>query len=229
MSALIIILIIFLCFPFVITIDAWAKSRRSRSLADILAGRGEINALNSKYLTCSIAFMCGCLCYSLMPGNDTLIFEPEWNNPYSFFSIAFTIAALAVGYMAAVNNIAKNQAPFLSGYAMKVLPVFIYLLLRIVFLFLYECFFRGVLLFTFVDTLGVPFTITLNIVLYTLAHAHSSKEEFFGSIPFGLLLCGITVLHHSVWPAIIIHLALAMSYEIKLFAISNSTIKSKRL
>ncbi|HNR17613.1 MAG TPA: CPBP family intramembrane metalloprotease [Chitinophagaceae bacterium] len=219
---------IFLCFPFLITTDAWAKSQRSRSLADILAGRGKISALNSKYLTCSIAFMCGCLFYTLMPGNDTLIFEPVWNNPYSYLSIAFTVAALVVGYTAAVN-IAKKQVFFLSGYVVRVLPVFIYLLLRIVFLFLYECFFRGILLFTFVDTLGVSFTISLNIALYTLAHAYSSKEEFFGAIPFGLLLCAITLLHHSVWPAIIIHLALAMSYEIKLVVISNSTIKSKRL
>ncbi|MBL0306711.1 MAG: hypothetical protein IPQ25_11980 [Chitinophagaceae bacterium] len=124
MSALSIsLIIIFLCFLFLVITDGWAKSRASRSLTDILAGRGQIGALNSKHLTCSIAFISGCWCYSLLPGNDTLIFEPAWNNPYSFFSIVVTVAALAVGYGAAVN-IAEKQAFFISGYIMKGGPVF---------------------------------------------------------------------------------------------------------
>lgn len=221
------IVILFLCFAFQLITDAWAKSRRSRSLVDILAGRGQADDLSSKYLACSIAFMCGCLCYSLMPGNDTLIFEPEWNNSYSFFSIVVTVAAVAVGYRAAVN-FTEKQFLFLPGYTIKGLSILMYLILRIIFLFLYECFYRGVLLFSFIHTLGIPFTITLNIALYSLAHAYSSRKEFFGAIPFGLLLCGVTLLHHSVWPAIIIHLALAISHELKLIAINNSTIKSTR-
>jgi len=52
------------------------------------------------------------------------------------------------------------------------------------------------------------------VVLYGLGHIYSSGKELIASIPFGLLLCYLTILNQSVYPSIILHLSIALPYEI---------------
>jgi membrane protease YdiL (CAAX protease family) len=92
---------------------------------------------------------------------------------------------------------------------------YIYFALRILFLVFYEFFFRGLLLLCLIDDMGHTNAVLLNIALYTLVHAFSPRREIIGTIPFGLLLCLVTIHLNSVWPAVTIHLSLAMSFEMR--------------
>jgi membrane protease YdiL (CAAX protease family) len=53
-------------------------------------------------------------------------------------------------------------------------------------------------------------------VLYTLLHAPAGKKEMIACIPFGAILCGVCIWVNAVWPAMLLHVALSMTYEINL-------------
>jgi len=101
-----------------------------------------------------------------------------------------------------------------------------YDLARFIFLVVYEIFFRGFLLTDSINEVGIPLAITINIALYTLIHIFSGKKEIIGCIPFGLALCGVSILFNAVWPAIVLHLALSFTYEINSLNRINKTVKA---
>ncbi|MFN2440458.1 MAG: CPBP family intramembrane glutamic endopeptidase, partial [Chitinophagaceae bacterium] len=92
------------------------------------------------------------------------------------------------------------------------------LLIRIPFLIIYEIYFRGVLLVICIHSFGVNAATLINVILYAVAHVYSSRKELIGTVPFGLVLCLATTIAQSVWPAIIMHLLLALPYEILLLS-----------
>jgi len=77
----------------------------------------------------------------------------------------------------------------------------------------YEMLFRGFLLFALYDAFGAPWAITLNVVLYALAHIPKGAREMAGSIPFGVVLCLITLSTGSFLAAFVIHASMALSNE----------------
>ncbi len=101
--------------------------------------------------------------------------------------------------------------------------------IRIVFLIVYECFFRGLLLFLAISMAGVYIAVSVNIMFYMLIHFFSNKKEILGTVPFGIILCVLSFLNESVWPAITVHLALALTYEILLLQASAANHKLKSL
>lgn len=88
---------------------------------------------------------------------------------------------------------------------------FINLLGWSIYLFGYELFFRGVFLFTLVDELGIPFAISVNVMFYTLSHIPKGLGETLGALPFGLLLCFLTIQSATIWIAYFSHLILAFT------------------
>jgi membrane protease YdiL (CAAX protease family) len=89
-----------------------------------------------------------------------------------------------------------------------------YFLLRTGFIVTYECWFRGFLLQDTIAAFGILPALLLNTLLYAVLHLVNGKKEVWGCIPFGLLLCGLCLWQGAVWPAVIIHLTLTLSYEV---------------
>ena len=77
----------------------------------------------------------------------------------------------------------------------------------------YEMLFRGFLLFSFHDAFGPRVAIILNVVFYVLAHIPKGIREMAGSIPFGIILCLITLDTGSFFAAFLIHASMALSTE----------------
>lgn len=92
--------------------------------------------------------------------------------------------------------------------------IMIYFIVRIVFICSYEVWFRGFLLGYGIDNLGILPAVLLNVALYSLLHTVNGKEEMISCIPFGFLLCYITIWQGTALPAIVIHLALTVTYEL---------------
>ena len=88
-----------------------------------------------------------------------------------------------------------------------------FFVLRIVFLCAYELFFRGFVLFDCIEWLGIPWAVTISTLLTVIIHVFNGKKEMWACIPFGIILCCCCITIHTVWPAIILHVALAMTYE----------------
>lgn len=133
---------------------------------------------------------------------------PEFSFSSLLVFLLISLVVAGVSYVAA-RNITFSFHPVTAA---KQAMVF-YFLLRILFLVAYEFFFRG----TFLPLLLLFFpklvSVLINTLLYALVHAGSGKKEWIGSIPFGIILCMLTVETGSVWPAVWLHLLLAMIYE----------------
>ena len=83
-----------------------------------------------------------------------------------------------------------------------------------VYVIAYEFLFRGVLLFPLVPEIGFWPAAVFGTVLYSLSHYPKHLREAIGAIPFGLLLAWIAWETKSVWPAVWIHLCLAVSSSV---------------
>jgi hypothetical protein len=127
-------------------------------------------------------------------------------------AIAFLVSFGAIGFFP-WKRVGRDVNEFEKGSLLPPAYIGMYAFLRIAFLIIYEWFFRGLLLLTFIAWFGMGWGIVINILLYTIMHAHKSKKEMIGCIPFGFFLCVFTLWWQSVWPAIIFHLQLAIVNE----------------
>lgn len=75
----------------------------------------------------------------------------------------------------------------------------------------YETLFRGVLLFPLAEALGVWVAIAINIALYSAAHIPHGKAETIAAVPFGLVLCILTLYSGTIWIAFLAHLVNALT------------------
>lgn len=127
-------------------------------------------------------------------------------------AIAFLISFGAIGFFPWKKVNDGTHEPQINSL-LPALHIILYTFLRIVFLIVYEWFFRGLLLISFSAWLGIGWSVVINILLYMLIHIHKNKKEMIGCIPLGLLLCAFTIWWQSIWPAIIFHLQIAIINE----------------
>jgi membrane protease YdiL (CAAX protease family) len=78
------------------------------------------------------------------------------------------------------------------------------------YLFGYEALFRGVLLFGLAITLGPAAAIIINVTLYSAAHIPKGRTETLAAIPYGIILCILTLHSGTIWIAFFTHLLNAM-------------------
>lgn len=83
----------------------------------------------------------------------------------------------------------------------------------VLYLFAYEYLFRGILLFSLYEVFGFWIAVAVNISLYSLAHFPKGSSETLGAIPFGLILCLVTLLTGTILFAVFLHISLALSTE----------------
>jgi membrane protease YdiL (CAAX protease family) len=187
-----------------------SASAGAKDLTEVLSENNSLRLLNQRtYKTMVMAMLCIVL-YSLRPLNSFLEFH--WNENFVAETILLFIVCFLVSIGSAIHFETMNRP------AISIKERIIYFSLRVPGLIVYEIFFRGVLLAIFLEWFPVPVAVGLNIILYAAAHAFGSQKEFVGSIPFGFLLCSVTVLNGSVYPSVLLHLLLALPYEIMLFA-----------
>ncbi len=78
----------------------------------------------------------------------------------------------------------------------------------------YEWLFRGILLpACLAGGLSLVSAVVLNTALYSLVHVPKGQTEVWAAIPFGIVVCWLTVATKSIWPALLLHLALAWTNE----------------
>jgi membrane protease YdiL (CAAX protease family) len=78
----------------------------------------------------------------------------------------------------------------------------------------YEYLFRCMLLSGCMNAFGIWPAIAINLALYSTLHLPKGFKEALAAIPFGALLCYLTIESSSILPAIILHSVQAISTEI---------------
>ncbi len=81
------------------------------------------------------------------------------------------------------------------------------------YLLAYEFIFRGLLLFATAKAWGLWPAVLINLFFYAVFHIPNGKQETLAAIPFGLVLCIISLLSGSFWLAFMLHLVLSISAE----------------
>jgi membrane protease YdiL (CAAX protease family) len=81
------------------------------------------------------------------------------------------------------------------------------------FLLGYEFLFRGFLLFASLEIMAPWAAIALNCAIYAFAHLYKGPGETFGTLPFGVLFCYLTLITGNIWTALLIHSIMALSNE----------------
>ena len=98
----------------------------------------------------------------------------------------------------------------------------------VLYLTAYEYLFRGILLLSCIEAFGLWPAVTINLALYAALHLPKGMKEAIAAIPFGALLCYLTIESHSLIPAVFIHSVQAISCE--LFCIwRNPNMKIKNI
>lgn len=77
----------------------------------------------------------------------------------------------------------------------------------------YEVMFRGYLLFTCLEEMGLVLAIVINTAIYALVHIPKGWKETVGTFPMGIILCWLTIESGNIWIAVAVHVALAWSSE----------------
>ncbi len=77
----------------------------------------------------------------------------------------------------------------------------------------YEFLFRGYLLFSSIQVIGLWPAIILNTIIYSLVHFHKGLKEMIGSLLFGVILCYLCYSTGSIWIAVIAHSTMVLSNE----------------
>ena len=186
----------------------------------LLTSRGLL-LLNLKHILGILLF--GLIFYLITPEYRFLInsFEiPNLNILLLLLGVVFISALLA---FTLVKKNLKNKAK-ISQYNHN--QGWTYFIIRIVFLISYEFFFRGILLFFFIEINGLILAIIISTSLYVLIHIFDTKAEILGAIPFGIVLCLFSYFTNNIWAAFIIHGTLSGVYEVSMF--NHLTLKTHK-
>ena len=201
------IIIIVVALAYLIILLQYQASTKSgaRDIAAALSEKNSLQLLNRRTVNSTpLMILSSLLCFS---DHQNVFLRFGWNENFSLI----TILLLCLFFWLSVYS--GFQLKWKLNAAISIRESMSYLCLRVPGLIVYEIFFRGVLLGIFLEWFPISVAILLNMVLYALAHAFSSRREFFGSFPFGLILCYLTILNQSIYPAVLLHLCLALPYE----------------
>lgn len=216
------------CFATYFFISLVYKKLGINNLQTALMSANGLRLLNLKHLLGIVLF--GVLSYIQTPELNYLVKSLEIAKLHTlipFFMVVFLsvfASQSSIKRQEGLNETEINHYNFSNAW--------VYFSIRFAFLFCYEYFFRGVILFMFLDIFSLPVAIFYSTVLYVLIHIFDSKKEIIGAIPFGIILCLFTYLTGSVWYAFLIHLALSATYEISMFyyvTFKHKTIKNEKV
>ncbi len=220
MELIISLSIIAICYTVLLWQYRIAFKQGCSSTADVVLNGGCAAVLNHRHLVSGAVMLLAIVYLTAVNGNPfilkTSLDTSMWTG---LFTLGITAGIFSV--FSAVQVMRKNKLRGRNTESMQK-----YLAIRFLFIIGYELFFRGVLLQFCILLFEVWVAIVTNIVLYVVAHIFSSRQEFWGTIPFGALLCFTTLFSGSVWPAIFLHLLLALPYDILLLSASKFSTKT---
>ena len=156
----------------------------------------------------------------------------EIKMPVSFIIVLYfflLILIITIAFEQSKKAYEKSQSSSESFARLSLKFFNSYFIVRALFLFSYELWFRGFLLFDCIHWFGIPLAVLINVTLYVLVHIFNGKKEALACIPFGLIVCFFSIYFNSVLPAILLHIGFSLAYEYNFYRlnlINSKTAKS---
>lgn len=219
-SSIIIWVLIAVSFITYFIISMVYKKLGVHNLQSALLATNGLRLLNLKHILGIILF--GIIFYTILPESRFLVEVIEIPRLYVLLPLFVMVFLCAYISDVSVKKQTLNRT-HISGYNLS--NAWVYFMIRFMFLLCYEFFFRGVLLFQFLEHVPLFSAIFFSTLLYILIHIFDSRKEILGTIPFGFILCLFAYYTNSVWYVFFIHIALSAVYEISMFY--TLTLKNK--
>lgn len=138
------------------------------------------------------------------------------------------IAILFIAFKQSTHAHKKREKSSGSSIHLSAFFFISYFITRAIFLFSYELWFRGGLLFETTANIGMPLAIITNIFLYVLLHIFNSRKELLACIPFGIAACLFCFVFNAAWPAIMLHTGFSLGYEINFYRLNLIHLKNTK-
>lgn len=209
------------CFITYFIISYQYKILNIRNLESALLSGNGLILINIKHLLGILVFGSGF--YLLFSDYSYLLHLPEFSG---FKIVLLFILTVVVSAIVSFKSVKKHIVDNKNYSQYNFNRAYLYFAMRLVFLLCYEFFFRGVLFFTLLEWNGLGTAIFITTVLYMLIHVFDSKEEVFGALPFGIILCLFSYFTNSIWAAFLIHITLSGVYEVSIF--NHLTLNSRK-
>lgn len=164
--------------------------------------------------------------------NSILSVLTEIKIPYSFFIVLYfliCVLIVTIAFNQSKNTYGKKQESTENLVHLSSWFFISYFIVRALFLFSYELWFRGFLLFDCIRWFGIPLAVFINVSLYVLIHIFNGEKEMLACIPFGLMVCFFSISYNTALPAIMLHIGFSSVYEhnfYRLNLINSKTAKS---
>jgi len=197
------------------------KVLKIRNIEEALLTSKGLFFSNLKHITGIVLF--GILFFLIAPEYRFLILSFE---DFHFSNLVWIIPVLILSAALAYNAVKKRLSLLAEKSTVRISKAWSYFSIRILFLFSYEFFFRGVIFFACLEVFNLANAILITTILYVVIHSFDSRNEILGAIPFGILLCLFSYYTNSIWPAFLIHLTLSGVYEFTMFR--QLTLKTSR-
>jgi membrane protease YdiL (CAAX protease family) len=192
----------------------------SGQLKDVLTGKGEFDTLRARLIAGIFFLGVGGSVLFAKRNIDSKIIDLSLND-YDLLVWILMARAIIIGSLTAFTKLTSTDN---FNHSLPLSLPLSFLFIRTIFLIVYEFFFRCAVLFIMIEDFGVTTAVIANLVLYAAVHWFDKKERY-GSLLMGVVLCCVSIYYNSIWPAIIIHLSLALSHEITLLINNKSLIK----
>lgn len=197
------------------------KVLKIRNVEEALLTSKGLLFLNLKHVTGIVLF--GVLFFLIAPKYRYLVWSFD---EFSWKTLVWIIPVMILSGGMAFKSVNKRLRVLTDRSGYRLDQVWNYFGIRMLFLFSYEFFFRGVIFFSCLEVLDLTMALLITTGLYVLIHSFDSRNEILGAIPFGIILCLFSYYTDSIWPAFLIHLTLSGVYEFAIFR--QLTLKTTR-
>jgi membrane protease YdiL (CAAX protease family) len=207
----------------------WFTQESGRLKERLASKYGEENGsvkliLGTKILGAIVLGLLPFLVYKNAFPETTLTELGVWLNKETALLSLVMIVAIATVMILMLSRLSKSPGMLRKHPEIRVAEwpnslVIMNLLAWAVYLFGYEFFFRGVLLFPLVDTIGLWPAIAVNVFFYAGIHIPKGADEAIAAIPLAIVLCLLTVKTGTIWIAFFVHLA--MAWTVTLVSLKN--------
>lgn len=155
----------------------------------------------------------------------------DLKTPHSFSMVLYLlvfILIMIIAFYQSENMFGKKQESAENLVHLSSQFFISYFIVRALFLFSYELWFRGFLLFDFIRWFGIPLAVFLNVSLYVLIHIFNGKKEMLACIPFGLMVCFFSISFNTALPAIMLHIGFSSAYELNFYRLNLINAKTAK-
>jgi membrane protease YdiL (CAAX protease family) len=184
-------------------------SKHTASITEVFESGKPLERLITQYWNILLALLC---CIFFMVNKSTI--NNEFKHHSMWLPITICITALLVSMRMKLPASPAKQA--ISSKESRY-----YIFIRSSYLVIYEWFFRGLLLQVSMEYFSVETAVCINVLLYCIAHAYSARHELIACVPLGFLFCWLRLEYGSILFPVMLHLCMAIPFEVRMLRSSS--------